>query len=425
MFYRAEILARKGKLAAPWIAAHFDRRLSKSDIMQVNIDDTVDTIKRKEVPELALRTSSHILLGLSRIFLRKTKILYDECAILAFDTGKKGLHINTNTTKYVDFKKVTHEVRIADFIQCAYNSMPRTSIDIEEARMSYESLSMFDRSFSLNDLTLIDAVTFISGAVDLSDGVITQQGSCGFSRNTEEISNRIIEKSDIHSDNVCELEDKMSENTNTMIREIDVTTSIIKQKRSLKSLDNNPIKKVKIDKNISFQDGKMKIVEYIERIYKENKLTNIGREIEEALRLIECGTQENREISINDSIEIPRHGSISHIEGIHQSILNGISANGDASYISNIHYDPVNALSTISDQEHSLIENSEGFKDKTQVNQSQIQKNQKDYDFEKSKTKQDKAMLFISLLQSITQGYIYAEQNTPYSAIKTTPILIK
>jgi len=41
MFYASEILARKGPLSHVWLAAHMDRKLSKSQIVNTSIPGAV------------------------------------------------------------------------------------------------------------------------------------------------------------------------------------------------------------------------------------------------------------------------------------------------------------------------------------------------------------------------------------------------
>lgn len=79
MFYTADLLAKKGRLSVVWLAAHIDRRLTKQDVANASIEEAVRVVVGGQIPALALRTSSHILLGLSRLFLRKTKLFYDDC----------------------------------------------------------------------------------------------------------------------------------------------------------------------------------------------------------------------------------------------------------------------------------------------------------------------------------------------------------
>eukprot|EP01138_Halocafeteria_seosinensis_P010567 gb/GECG01010790.1/.p1 GENE.gb/GECG01010790.1/~~gb/GECG01010790.1/.p1 ORF type:complete len:629 (+),score=119.97 gb/GECG01010790.1/:1-1887(+) len=79
MFYSQVILAKKGPLGKVWLAAHWDKKLSKSQISEADIEKSVESIMKPQVP-LALRVSGHLLLGIARIFSRKVKYLYIDCS---------------------------------------------------------------------------------------------------------------------------------------------------------------------------------------------------------------------------------------------------------------------------------------------------------------------------------------------------------
>lgn len=78
MFYSQVILARKGVLGKIWIAAHFDKKLTKNQIFSTDIVDSVNSILNPSVP-LALRVSGHLMLGVVRIYGRKVKYLMTDC----------------------------------------------------------------------------------------------------------------------------------------------------------------------------------------------------------------------------------------------------------------------------------------------------------------------------------------------------------
>lgn len=79
MFYDNYMLARKGPLARVWVAAHYDKKLSKAQIYEVNIHDSVATILSDKM-SLALRTSGHLLLGVVRIYSRQIRYLLADCS---------------------------------------------------------------------------------------------------------------------------------------------------------------------------------------------------------------------------------------------------------------------------------------------------------------------------------------------------------
>lgn len=76
------LLTKQGPLARVWLAAHWERKLSKSQLLQTSIPTSVDTIvgdEDEETPPVALRLSGHLLLGIVRIYSRKAKYLEDDC----------------------------------------------------------------------------------------------------------------------------------------------------------------------------------------------------------------------------------------------------------------------------------------------------------------------------------------------------------
>jgi cohesin complex subunit SCC1 len=78
MFYSQVILARKGPLGKIWLAAHFDKKLTKNQIFSTDISDSVESVLKSTNP-LALRVSGHLMLGIVRIYNRKVKYLISDC----------------------------------------------------------------------------------------------------------------------------------------------------------------------------------------------------------------------------------------------------------------------------------------------------------------------------------------------------------
>ena len=104
MFYAHFVLAKKGPLARIWLAAHWDKKLTKAHVFETNIEDSVKDILKPKVLQtmtlsicgicttsvlihdsfcvqvkMALRTSGHLLLGVVRIYSRKAKYLLTDC----------------------------------------------------------------------------------------------------------------------------------------------------------------------------------------------------------------------------------------------------------------------------------------------------------------------------------------------------------
>ncbi|CAE6460795.1 unnamed protein product [Rhizoctonia solani] len=79
MFYSEAILSKRGPLGKVWLAAHWERKLSKTQTLQTDISESVDAILGQEVVPMALRLSGQLLLGVCRIYSRKAKYLLDDC----------------------------------------------------------------------------------------------------------------------------------------------------------------------------------------------------------------------------------------------------------------------------------------------------------------------------------------------------------
>ena len=78
MFYAHFVLSKRGPLARIWLAAHWDKKLTKAQVCEINIEESVAGIIQPKV-KMALRTSGHLLLGVVRIYSRKTKYLLADC----------------------------------------------------------------------------------------------------------------------------------------------------------------------------------------------------------------------------------------------------------------------------------------------------------------------------------------------------------
>uniref|UniRef100_A0A8C2FRN8 RAD21 cohesin complex component b n=1 Tax=Cyprinus carpio TaxID=7962 RepID=A0A8C2FRN8_CYPCA len=61
-----------------WLAAHWDKKLTKAHVFECNLESSVESIISPKV-KMALRTSGHLLLGVVRIYHRKAKYLLADC----------------------------------------------------------------------------------------------------------------------------------------------------------------------------------------------------------------------------------------------------------------------------------------------------------------------------------------------------------
>ncbi|KAL1955370.1 hypothetical protein VTO42DRAFT_8652 [Malbranchea cinnamomea] len=79
MFYSETLLSKTGPLARVWLSANLERKLSKSQILQSDIENSVHAIVDQGQAPMALRLSGQLLLGVVRIYSRKTRYLLDDC----------------------------------------------------------------------------------------------------------------------------------------------------------------------------------------------------------------------------------------------------------------------------------------------------------------------------------------------------------
>ncbi|KAF8543836.1 Rec8 like protein-domain-containing protein [Trichophaea hybrida] len=79
MFYSETLLSKTGPLARVWLSANLERKLSKTHILQSNIETSVGAIVGQDQAPMALRLSGQLLLGVVRIYSRKARYLLEDC----------------------------------------------------------------------------------------------------------------------------------------------------------------------------------------------------------------------------------------------------------------------------------------------------------------------------------------------------------
>jgi len=153
MFYSVHVLGKKGPLARVWLAAHWDKKITKAQILETNIVESVDSILQPRV-KLSLRTSSHLLLGIVRIYARKTAYLLQDCQEAAFKI-KSAFRVGT-----VDLPDGKTEAAIAAI------TLPETfDFDlIAEPPMQIESVQS---NANIRNITLSDEIVSINIDDDL------------------------------------------------------------------------------------------------------------------------------------------------------------------------------------------------------------------------------------------------------------------
>ncbi|KAI7797424.1 double-strand-break repair protein rad21-like protein 1 isoform X2 [Triplophysa rosa] len=79
MFYSQLFTSKRGTLAKIWLAAHWEKKVTKAYVFECDLETTIKEILSPQV-KIGLRTSSHLLVGVVRIYSRKTRYLLADCS---------------------------------------------------------------------------------------------------------------------------------------------------------------------------------------------------------------------------------------------------------------------------------------------------------------------------------------------------------
>ncbi|XP_072223977.1 double-strand-break repair protein rad21-like protein 1 [Leuresthes tenuis] len=79
LFYTQLFTSKRGPLAKIWLAAHWERKLTKAHVFECNLETTIRDIISPKM-KIGLRTSGHLLLGVVKIYSRKAKYLLVDCS---------------------------------------------------------------------------------------------------------------------------------------------------------------------------------------------------------------------------------------------------------------------------------------------------------------------------------------------------------
>uniref|UniRef100_A0A671T319 Taste receptor type 1 member 1-like n=1 Tax=Sinocyclocheilus anshuiensis TaxID=1608454 RepID=A0A671T319_9TELE len=79
MFYAQIFTSKRSTLAKIWLAAHWEKKITKAHVFECDLETTVKEILSPQI-KIGLRTSSHLLLGVVRIYSRKTRYLLTDCS---------------------------------------------------------------------------------------------------------------------------------------------------------------------------------------------------------------------------------------------------------------------------------------------------------------------------------------------------------
>ncbi|XP_041632330.1 double-strand-break repair protein rad21 homolog isoform X2 [Drosophila kikkawai] len=182
MFYEHIILAKKGPLARIWLAAHWDKKITKAHVFETNIEKSVEGILQPKV-KLALRTSGHLLLGVVRIYSRKAKYLLADCneafvkikmafrpGMVDLPEGHREANVNAITLPEVfhDFDTALPELNDID-IEAQF-SINQSRADEITMREDYASLSLSLQDDGFGDIGFeAETPEVIRGSSDIND----------------------------------------------------------------------------------------------------------------------------------------------------------------------------------------------------------------------------------------------------------------
>ncbi|XP_056130831.1 double-strand-break repair protein rad21-like protein 1 [Lampris incognitus] len=80
MFFYAQLfVSNRGPLAKIWLAAHWERKLTRIQVVECDLETSVQDIISPTIT-IGLRISGHLLLGVVRMYSRKAKYLLADCA---------------------------------------------------------------------------------------------------------------------------------------------------------------------------------------------------------------------------------------------------------------------------------------------------------------------------------------------------------
>ncbi|XP_060786713.1 double-strand-break repair protein rad21-like protein 1 [Neoarius graeffei] len=78
-FFTQLFTSKRGTLARIWLAAHWEKKITKAHVFECNLEATIEDIISPQL-KIGLRTSGHLLLGIVRIYSRKAKYLLADCS---------------------------------------------------------------------------------------------------------------------------------------------------------------------------------------------------------------------------------------------------------------------------------------------------------------------------------------------------------
>lgn len=188
MFWSGTLLSATGPLAKAWLSANQERKVSKMQILQHNLQDSVDAIITPNDAPLALRLSGQLLLGVVRIYSRKARYLLDDCnealmkIKMAFrSTGNHdiptSLHVVQNKESLMLPDKITPFDNLdllpppnVDFLNSQIEEPTVTPFSSRKTRNSNRDINLqedFSNSQFLNDTQVVEDEVALANLDDL------------------------------------------------------------------------------------------------------------------------------------------------------------------------------------------------------------------------------------------------------------------
>ncbi|KAF1763854.1 hypothetical protein GCK72_003800 [Caenorhabditis remanei] len=160
MFYAQFVLAKKGPLAKIWLAAHWEKKLTKAQIYETDVPQAIEEVIRPKV-KMALRTVGHFLLGIVRIYSKKTRYLladtneaYLKMKVNFRDGFSFEADLPLNADIDEDFANLHDDfnITVPEFHDADYNEklILNMGVTVEKAQLKHESKLSIEISL-LND----------------------------------------------------------------------------------------------------------------------------------------------------------------------------------------------------------------------------------------------------------------------------------
>ncbi|KAL9231206.1 hypothetical protein vseg_006462 [Gypsophila vaccaria] len=104
------IMSSKGPLGNIWVAGYFFKRLKKRQVNDTDIPFSVDKILLEGLPSVTYRVLAYLLLGVVRIYAKKTEYLYQDCDQTVTDINRFSL--SKKVIPFRDIVRAPHSISL-------------------------------------------------------------------------------------------------------------------------------------------------------------------------------------------------------------------------------------------------------------------------------------------------------------------------